>query len=123
MCDRNGGLFLLSAALLRVNKSGTDPGKIDILWGTRCASGVTGYGVYQGTLGSWGSHAVFGDGCARNSTIYKAQTPCAGNCYCVVPALDDVLGEEGSLGLKSPGVQRPRPAAPCRVETDLSICN
>ncbi|HEX5043654.1 MAG TPA: tail fiber protein, partial [Candidatus Polarisedimenticolaceae bacterium] len=109
--------------LLHVNKYGLDPSKIDLTWGTGCASGYTGYAVYQGTLGDWGSHAVFGDGCGRTSTIYKAQTPCAGNCYYLVSALDDVMGEEGSLGLKSPGVERPRAAAPCRAETDFSSCN
>lgn len=110
-------------ALLHVNKNLTDPSKIDLTWGTGCASGFTGYAVYQGTLGDWTSLAVLGDGCGRISTTYKAQIPCAGNCYYLVSALDDVMAEEGSLGLRSPGVERPRPAAPCRVETDLGTCN
>ena len=108
---------------LHVNKNLTDPTKIDLTWGTGCSTGFTGYAVYQGTLGDWGSATVFGDGCGRTSVTYKAQTPCAGNCFYLVSALDDVLAEEGSLGLKSPGVERPRPAAPCRAETDYSTCN
>ncbi len=112
-----------SGTLLHVNKNLTDPTKIDLTWGTGCSTGFTGYAVYQGTLGDWTSLAVFGDACGRTSTTFKAQTPCAGNCYYLVSALDDVMAEEGSLGLRSPGVERARPAVPCRVETDLGACN
>jgi microcystin-dependent protein len=111
-----------AATLLRINKNGTDPGKIDVLWGAGCASGVTGYAVYQGTLGDWSSHAVLGTACTVTSTISKAQTPCAGNCYYLVSAVDNVMGEEGSLGRTSAGVDRPRAAAPCRAATDLEGC-
>jgi hypothetical protein len=49
--------------------------------------------------------------------------PCAESYYYLAAALDDVMVEEGSLGLRSPGVERPRSAAPCRAETDLSACD
>jgi microcystin-dependent protein len=120
---RHPGEPSAGGTLLQITKNGTDPSKIDLIWGTGCASGVTGYAVYQGTLGTWGSHAVLGNSCGRTSTTLKAQTPCAENCFYLVSAVDDVMAEEGSLGDASSGAQRPRPAAPCRAETDSSACN
>jgi hypothetical protein len=49
--------------------------------------------------------------------------PCAGNCYYLVSVVDDVEGEEGSLGKTSTGAERPRAAVPCRAGVDTTACN
>jgi len=84
-----------------------DAGTIDLTWGTGCTTGTTGYAVYQGTLGGIGSHALFAGACGITATSLTAQTPCAGNCYYLISGLDDVEGEEGSLGKTRPSAERP----------------
>jgi len=112
-----------SGTQLRLGKNASDPTKIDLTWGGGCASGATGYAVYQGTLGSFTSHAILGGACGMAGTSLTAQTPCAGSCYYLVSAVDDVVGEEGSLGHTSSGAEIARPLVPCRVEVDTTTCH
>ncbi len=108
---------------LLVKKNAVDPSKIDLSWGAGCASGVTGYAVYQGVLGTFYAQSIFAGACDTAATSLTSQTPCAGNCYYVVSAIDDLVGEEGSLGHASSGAQIPRPASPCVPAVDLGACN
>ncbi len=107
---------------LRVGKNALDPSKIDLSFGVGCPSGATAFAVYQGTLGNFTSHALLGGACGITGSSLQAQTPCAGNCYYLVSAVDDVVGEEGSLGQTSTGLEIPRPAVACRPAVDLEGC-
>jgi len=53
-----------AGTLLTVKKNAVDRTKIDLAWGAGCASGATGFAVYEGTLGPpFTSHAIFGGAC------------------------------------------------------------
>lgn len=108
---------------LRLAKNASDPSKINLTWGTGCPTGATSYAVYEGTLGAFTSHAILGGACGVTGTSLVAQTPCAGSCYYLVSAVDDLVGEEGSLGHASSGAEIARPAVPCRTAVDTSTCN
>jgi hypothetical protein len=112
-----------TAPSLTVAKNAIDPTKIDLSWGAGCASGVTGYAVYQGVIGSFTSHVLFAGACNVAATSIIQQTPCVTNCYYLVSAVDDLTGEEGSLGKSSSNVETPRPASPCQAGVDLGACN
>jgi microcystin-dependent protein len=111
-----------TGATLRVTKTTGDPTKIDLSWGTGCSSGVTGYAVYEGTLGAFGSHAIFNGACGTSGTFLSAQPPGAGNRYYLITAVDDLVGEEGSYGHATSG-EIGRAAVPCRPAPDLATCN
>jgi hypothetical protein len=79
--------------------------------------------VYEGTLGAFASHAIFNGACGVADTSLSLQTPCPGSCYYLVSAVDDPVGEEGSLGRASWGAEIARPAVPCRLAVDTATCN
>jgi microcystin-dependent protein len=97
---------------LRVSKNALDPSKIDLSWGVGCPSGATGFAVYQGTLGNFTSHALLGGTCGITGASLQAQTPCAGNCYYLVSAVDDLVGDEGASVRPRPGWRSPVPRWP-----------
>jgi microcystin-dependent protein len=111
------------ATQLRLGKEPGDPSKIYLYWGDGCPSGVTSYAVYEGTLGAFASHAIFNGACGVADTSLSLQTPCPGSCYYLVSAVDDPVGEEGSLGRASWGAEIARPAVPCRLAVDTATCN
>ena len=110
------------ASQLRLGKNALDPSKIDLTWGGGCPSGATAFAVYQGTLGNFTSHALLGGACGVPGPSLQGQTPCAGNCYYLVSAVDEIIGEEGSLGHTSTDYEIARPAVPCRAGVDLEGC-
>ena len=107
---------------LLLGKNALDPSKIDLSWGVGCPTGATGFAVYEGTLGAFTTHAILGGACGIAGQSLQAQTPCTGNCYYLVSAVDDAVGEEGSLGHDSTGLEIERPAVPCRPALDLEGC-
>ena len=79
--------------------------------------------MHQGTLGAFASHTIFNGAGGVADTSLSLQTPCAGSCYYLVSSLDEEVGEEGSLGKTSAGVERVRGVAPCRAPLDTAVCN
>ena len=81
---------------------GTDD-DIVLTWSPSCAAGDTDYEVYEGTVGSFYSHAALF--CSTGGSTTWTLTPSPGDrYYIVVPAND---GAEGSYGVDDQGQQRP----------------
>lgn len=106
-----------SSTPLKVSKS-TTPGALDFTWGATCTSEVTGYGVYQGSVGSWYSHKALA--CLGSTATAATLTPGAGNTYfLVVPNNGDY---EGGYGKNSAGSAIPPSGSPCKTVSDSSPC-
>lgn len=104
---------------VQISKSGSD---LTISWDAGCAQNVTGYAVYEGSIGSWTSHvpATY-DGsttvCSASSspvTIQPATGSSYGTYYLVVPQSEKF---EGSYGTDSSGSERSQSASPCQSKT------
>jgi hypothetical protein len=112
--------------------SGLPPGKIDPTTGpivlakdggdvlircaASCSRGATGYGVYQGTIGSWYSHAPVAGLCQATCPGEIRLTPSsASSYYLVVP---NRPGVEGSYGTAVDAARVPsdRPRAPVATQ-------
>lgn len=111
----------VAGAPLTIHKNTTDPTKLDLAWGASCGNGVTGYAVYEGTLGNYTSHALLPGACNTPDTSLSAIAPGAGNRYYLISAVDAVAGDEGSLGQSTAG-EIPPAASPCRPAADLGPC-
>jgi len=85
-------------------------------WATSCGTNDIDYEIYQGTIGTWTSHAPLL--CSTGGLKAKSVTPAGGDqYYLVVPAS---LNREGSYGTDSDGVQRPASGAACMPQATLS---
>jgi len=105
-------------ATLRVARSGAVPGDLVLSWGPSCAAGAADYGIYEGVLGSFGSHVIKDcgdDGGDHTETL----TPGSGDRYYLLVVQG--LGAEGSYGQSTVG-ERPVPAARCKPAQDLTPC-
>jgi len=88
---------------LTVRKSGTTDLRLD--WGASCTPSMPGFGVYEGTMGSFSSHGPIA--CFFGTTPTLTFTPQPGSrYYLVVP--NDGINVEGSYGRDSAGVERPQ---------------
>jgi hypothetical protein len=104
---------------LRVSRSQSVPGGVVLDWSSSCTGGAGDYGIYEGTLGVWNSHAAadcHDDGLDTIETL----TPSAGSRYFLVVARDTL--SEGSYGSASNGVPRPRGTSTCVGAQDASAC-
>jgi hypothetical protein len=84
-------------------------GTIDLAWGASCLPGDNDHGIYEGLLGSFGSHVPVT--CFAGASTSASVTPGAGNRYYVVVPANASF--EGSYGLDSSGTERAVSAAPC----------
>src|SRR5207247_9561418 len=86
-------------------------------WDTSAAATDVDYAVYEGTLGSFYSHAsrVCSTSGARTVTF----TPAPGGVYYLVTARN--ASREGSYGRASGGAERPPGASACAVQS-LAPC-
>ena len=94
------------------------PGDLVLSWGASCAPGAVNYGIYEGILGSFGSHVMkdcSDDGGDRTETI----TPGAGDRYYLLVVQG--LTAEGSYGQATAG-ERPAAATPCLAGQNLTPC-
>jgi hypothetical protein len=91
-------------------------GTLNLGWGPSCAAGDTDYGVYQGTIGSWYSHAALT--CSTGGTTANF-LPGAGNRYYLVVPHDASV--EGSYGKDDNGLERPTGASACEPQV-LGTC-
>ena len=95
---------------LRLRKSVT-PGNITLTWSASTSAGAEDYGIYQGTIGTWTSHASIT--CSTGSALTADVTPGTGNRYYLV--VPNNRNDEGSYGKRSSGVERPPGSSPCRA--------
>ena len=84
-------------------------GSLSLAWGASCRGGDDDYAVYEGTLGSFYSHAarLCSTSGARSALIAPAA---GGTYYLVVPTR---AYREGSYGKDSAGVERPAGSGAC----------
>ena len=105
VCLTAGAVPETGASRLNILKIGGD---VRLAWGASCEADDPDYAVYEGTLGSFGSHVP--RFCSTGGAKFKLFTPAAGNTYyLVVPTQPE---REGSYGLGSIG-ERPPSAAAC----------
>jgi len=104
---------------LLLGRSPVTPSALVLSWAASCGTDVLTYGIYEGALGSWASHAridCFDGGSDRSETV----TPAAGDRYYLVVPLGSTA--EGSYGTDSWEVERPPGLSACRADQDVSPC-
>jgi len=79
---------------------------------------VTGYAVYQGTLGDHESHACSATAAAAPPSSWRPRRPARGPAPTWSRRWTTSCARRGAWG-RPPRVERPRRAAPCRAQTDL----
>lgn len=84
-------------------------GDLTLDWGGSCAAADSDYAVYGGILGSYASHVPVL--CGTGGLTAASFTPGAGSCYYIVVARTPF--REGSRGLDSAGLERPRGPSAC----------
>ena len=100
---------------LTVSKGAGDT--IALAWGASCVAADADYAVYEGTLGSFASHAP--RACSTGGATSFGLTPAAGpTYYLVVPVHAD---REGSYGTDSANAERPQGIGACAPRT-LRTC-
>jgi uncharacterized repeat protein (TIGR01451 family) len=98
---------------LLLRKNTGNASLLDLSWTASCGNAVTGYGVYQGTLGTFYSHAPLNGLCAVAGLSAGAQpTAAVSSYYLIVPQSSSM---EGSYGVNSSGIEIPPSGAPCRA--------
>ncbi len=110
------GLGQVPGSLI-VAKSG---GNLQVSWNLGCSSNATDYAVYQGTLGSWYSHAAL-TCAAPNRYLKYSFTPASGSAYYLVVPVN--ANSEGSYGLTGAGSEIPGAALACHVARQLGGCS
>lgn len=106
------------AAPLMVQKAG---GQVQLSWGASCAAEGGAFAIYEGTLGSFASHALVPSTCMTSATS-RTFTPLTGDRYFLVSTVDVTAQDEGSLGTSSAGVEIPPPASRCMPVADVVAC-
>lgn len=96
-----------SGAPLRLGKE--PGGDLRLTWGASCAAGDADYVVYEGTLGSFASHAAPTCGTGGATTTVR-ELP-SGDAYFLIAPSN--AGREGSLGRNSQGAERPQGTPAC----------
>jgi len=94
------------------------PDDLRLEWGPSCSSSATDYAVYEGTLGSWGSHVP--NRCTTAGATSTVITPMPGDSYFLI--VPQSATEEGSYGTDSSGVPRGQSMTPCRTTSVLAEC-
>ncbi len=106
---------------LLLRKNTGDPGLLDLNWTASCGNSVTGYGVYQGTLGTFYSHAPLNSLCAVAGLAVTGQPTAAVSSYYVIVPQSST--REGSYGLDSNALEIPPSGAPCQAaQTFGGVC-
>jgi len=92
-------------------------GDVTLSWGTSCLPSGVDYEIYEGTIGSYTSHAdLF---CSTGGLTSFTFSPSGGNTYyLVVPATGAV---EGSYGTDSTGAERPQGTSSCLGQS-VGVC-
>jgi hypothetical protein len=91
---------------LTLTKSGSD---VTLQWGASCLAADADYEIYEGTLGSFSSHAP--KLCTTGGALTAAITPIEGDRYFLVVPTNGT--SEGSYGTQSGGGERPQGSSAC----------
>ncbi len=95
-------------------------GVVNLAWTAACGATAADYGIYEGALGSWYSHALV-DCTDDGGDLNEDVTPAAGSRYfLVVP--HDAASVEGSYGKDSANAERPVGTAVCQATRSLAAC-
>jgi hypothetical protein len=106
--DGSGPPLLVSAA----------DGNLTLTWGSSCRASDTDYEIYEGTLGSYPSHAP--RFCTTSgATTLTFPAPAGSAYYLVVPRN---AAREGSFGRASDGSERPQGAEACLPRAIAPAC-
>jgi hypothetical protein len=108
---------LIDEAPVQVGKSGSN---LSLTWAASCVPTDTDYEVYEGTIGSWTSHAPAL--CTTGGSTSATITPSAGSSYYLVVPADPVGNREGSYGWNGQNVERPLGLASCRAQAVGGSC-
>jgi hypothetical protein len=92
-------------------------GEVNLRWSDSCLIDDDDYEVYEGTLGDFASHAPVL--CSTSGATTATITPAAGNTYYVVVPRN--AAAEGSYGVDSALVERPRSTAACLPQS-IAVC-
>jgi len=104
---------------ITLSKSPIAPGVIEISWTASCSAGAEDYGIYEGQLGNWTSHAQID--CSDDGGDFSEQiTPGTGNHYYLVAAHNP--NDEGSCGRDSNGLERPPGTPACVTPQAIGSC-
>ncbi len=108
-------------ATMRVGKSVTTPGNLELSWSASCSSSTVDYAIYEGTIGSFYSHKMK-DCSDDGGDLVEEISPQAADSYYLVVPMDSAV--EGSYGIDSDGLERPRaaPADRCLPAQTLGGC-
>jgi uncharacterized repeat protein (TIGR01451 family) len=98
---------------LLLRKNAGDASLLDLNWTASCGNSVTGYGVYEGALGTYYSHAPLGGLCAVSGLAVTGQAPGAGSTYYLIVPQSSSM--EGSYGVDSNQLEIPPSGAPCQA--------
>jgi hypothetical protein len=93
-------------------------GQITLTWGASCVLSDTDYEIYEGTIGSYYSHAA--KFCTTGGALTRTFAPAAGSRYYLVVPRNGVA--EGSYGVNSAGASRPPGVGVCLAQS-AGACN
>lgn len=100
------------------------PGDLTLSWTAGCSGGVEDYGIFEGTMGAWTSHAQI-DCFDDLSDRVEEVTPGAGDTYyLVVPynGAEGSYGREFAGGIETERVQALAQADRCAVPQNVTAC-
>lgn len=89
--------------------------EVTLTWGPSCSAADSDYGVYEGQLGNWYSHAPVAGLCSTGGNTMATFDASTGNRYFLIVPNDGAT--EGSYGEDSDGIERPVGAGPCDVQS------
>jgi hypothetical protein len=95
---------------LTIDKSGTD---LVLSWSHGCSPSDADSEIYEGTLGSFATHAPMT--CSTGGALTWTFAPAAGDRYYLIVPTN--LASEGSYGLDGAGVERPSSLSACLAQS------
>jgi subtilisin-like proprotein convertase family protein len=98
-----------SGTPLTITRSGDH---LTLSWGASCNTSGVDYAIYQGTIGSYYSHAM--KVCTTQGLLTRTFPTDPGDLYFLVVALS--ADNEGSYGKDSNGAERPQGGTACRTQ-------
>ncbi len=114
------GCVPVGVPLTVVRNLGT--GDLTLSWASSCLATDTDYEVYEGTMGpstTVGFYSHFPKVCTTAGAIVESFAPGAGSTYYIVVPRNDT--REGSYGLDSRCIERPRGTPACELQ-EIGVC-
>ncbi|MEM7249264.1 MAG: hypothetical protein AAF533_28385 [Acidobacteriota bacterium] len=104
---------------LRIARAATEPGRLDLSWGTGCSASVVDYTVLEGELGRWFDSGVVT--CSTGGSVrFDDHLPSGGSRYFLIVPVSALA--EGHPGRDSFGRVRVTPVGGCREIASLEGC-